>query len=287
MAPASTRCHWLKPNVAFARIQAAPQQACTCHTAQQASSCKSAAVEGRPRCLKACALAHGPATAGNCPRLVRAAAPVANRTPPHPTPAGIELLKQYANVDTSYNLTPEELQAKVSLVDALIVRSGTKVRTRASLPACEPPCLPADALLISTIACMCAHVRCAPATPLGAMPARSPGTLPITHLLSLSSLAHVRMWALHLHVHARMRVHARVAAARACRASCRAPEVMLTGLPKCFHLSQVTRQVFESSKGRLKVVGRAGVGIDNVDLAAATEVRSERPLDVLCACPGS
>jgi hypothetical protein len=31
--------------------------------------------------------------------------------------------------------------------------------------------------------------------------------------------------------------------------------------------------VFEASKGRLKVVGRAGVGIDNVDLTAATEVR--------------
>jgi phosphoglycerate dehydrogenase-like enzyme len=34
---------------------------------------------------------------------------------------------------------------------------------------------------------------------------------------------------------------------------------------------QVTRQVFEAAKGRLKVVGRAGVGVDNVDLAAATE----------------
>jgi len=39
---------------------------------------------------------------------------------------------------------------------------------------------------------------------------------------------------------------------------------------------QVTRQVFEASKGRLKVVGRAGVGVDNVDLAAATEVRPLR-----------
>lgn len=35
---------------------------------------------------------------------------------------------------------------------------------------------------------------------------------------------------------------------------------------------QVTREVFEASNGRLKVVGRAGVGIDNVDLQAATEV---------------
>ena len=34
----------------------------------------------------------------------------------------------------------------------------------------------------------------------------------------------------------------------------------------------MTRAVFEASKGRLKVVGRAGVGIDNVDLGAATEV---------------
>ena len=35
--------------------------------------------------------------------------------------------------------------------------------------------------------------------------------------------------------------------------------------------TKVTRDVFEASKGRLKVVGRAGVGIDNVDLQAATE----------------
>ncbi|KAL9272773.1 D-3-phosphoglycerate dehydrogenase 1, chloroplastic-like protein [Drosera capensis] len=73
--------------------------------------------------------------------------------------AGLDLLKLHANVDCSYNLSPEELITKISLCDALIVRSGTKV----------------------------------------------------------------------------------------------------------------TREVFESSGGRLKVVGRAGVGIDNVDLAAATE----------------
>ncbi|CAM6123087.1 unnamed protein product [Calypogeia fissa] len=74
--------------------------------------------------------------------------------------AGLELLKSIANVDCSYNLSQEDLCAKISLCDALIVRSGTKV----------------------------------------------------------------------------------------------------------------TREVFEASKGRLKVVGRAGVGIDNVDLQAATEV---------------
>ncbi|THG13989.1 hypothetical protein TEA_022762 [Camellia sinensis var. sinensis] len=73
--------------------------------------------------------------------------------------AGLKLLKDVANVDCSYNLSPEELCTKISLCDALIVRSGTKV----------------------------------------------------------------------------------------------------------------TRDVFEASSGRLRVVGRAGVGIDNVDLAAATE----------------
>ncbi|ESQ51018.1 hypothetical protein EUTSA_v10022606mg [Eutrema salsugineum] len=73
--------------------------------------------------------------------------------------AGVKLLESFANVDCSYNLTPEELNTKISLCDALIVRSGTKVG----------------------------------------------------------------------------------------------------------------REVFESSRGRLKVVGRAGVGIDNVDLSAATE----------------
>ncbi|KAJ3677283.1 hypothetical protein LUZ60_003007 [Juncus effusus] len=73
--------------------------------------------------------------------------------------AGLELLKEFANVDCSYNLTQEELCAKIALCDALIVRSGTKVN----------------------------------------------------------------------------------------------------------------RTVFEASSGRLRVVGRAGVGIDNVDLAAATE----------------
>jgi D-3-phosphoglycerate dehydrogenase / 2-oxoglutarate reductase len=34
---------------------------------------------------------------------------------------------------------------------------------------------------------------------------------------------------------------------------------------------KVSREVFKAAKGRLKVVGRAGVGIDNVDLQAATE----------------
>ncbi|CAA7407353.1 unnamed protein product [Spirodela intermedia] len=73
--------------------------------------------------------------------------------------AGLEVLRGFANVNCEYNLSQEELCAKISLCDALIVRSGTKV----------------------------------------------------------------------------------------------------------------SREVFEAAKGRLKVVGRAGVGIDNVDLQAATE----------------
>ncbi|KAI3802801.1 hypothetical protein L1987_30944 [Smallanthus sonchifolius] len=73
--------------------------------------------------------------------------------------AGLDLLRSFADLDCSYNLSPDDLCSKISSCDALIVRSGTKV----------------------------------------------------------------------------------------------------------------TRQVFEAAKGRLKVVGRAGVGIDNVDLQAATE----------------
>nr|GEV45571.1 D-3-phosphoglycerate dehydrogenase 1, chloroplastic-like [Tanacetum cinerariifolium] len=41
--------------------------------------------------------------------------------------AGIELLKQFANVDCSYEMSDEELKTKISLCDALIVRSGTNV----------------------------------------------------------------------------------------------------------------------------------------------------------------
>uniref|UniRef100_A0A7R9XXT6 D-3-phosphoglycerate dehydrogenase n=1 Tax=Prasinoderma coloniale TaxID=156133 RepID=A0A7R9XXT6_9VIRI len=35
--------------------------------------------------------------------------------------------------------------------------------------------------------------------------------------------------------------------------------------------TRVTRDIFEASKGRLRVVGRAGVGVDNIDLQAASE----------------
>ncbi|CAA0829511.1 D-3-phosphoglycerate dehydrogenase 2-chloroplastic [Striga hermonthica] len=54
------------------------------------------------------------------------------------------------------------------------------------------------------------------------------------------------------------------------------PEELCAKVAECDALivrsgTKVTRQVFEAAKGRLKVVGRAGVGIDNVDLQAATE----------------
>jgi hypothetical protein len=41
--------------------------------------------------------------------------------------AGIDLLEKVAVVDCSYNLSNEDLCAKISLCDALIVRSATKV----------------------------------------------------------------------------------------------------------------------------------------------------------------
>lgn len=52
----------------------------------------------------------------------------------------------------------------------------------------------------------------------------------------------------------------------------------LAAMTRCSDLNcschvQVTREIFEAAGGRLKVVGRAGVGVDNVDLTAATEVR--------------
>lgn len=54
------------------------------------------------------------------------------------------------------------------------------------------------------------------------------------------------------------------------------PEELCAKIPLCDALivrsgTKVTREVFEAARGRLKVVGRAGVGIDNVDLHAATE----------------
>ncbi|KAE8783761.1 D-3-phosphoglycerate dehydrogenase 1, chloroplastic-like [Hordeum vulgare] len=41
--------------------------------------------------------------------------------------AGLALLWEFANVDCSYDLSPEGLRAKISLCDALVVRSGTNV----------------------------------------------------------------------------------------------------------------------------------------------------------------
>ncbi|KAJ6730116.1 D-3-PHOSPHOGLYCERATE DEHYDROGENASE [Salix viminalis] len=59
-------------------------------------------------------------------------------------------------------------------------------------------------------------------------------------------------------------------------ASSNSPEELCTKISLCDALivrsgTKVTREVFERSGGRLKVVGRAGIGIDNVDFSAATE----------------
>jgi D-3-phosphoglycerate dehydrogenase / 2-oxoglutarate reductase len=111
--------------------------------------------------------AVGACVVGHTAKVRRSVRALASSEPPRPTilvaeklgEAGINLLSKYGTVEKSYDMSPADLVAKISLCDALIVRSGTKV----------------------------------------------------------------------------------------------------------------TREVIEAAKGRLKVVGRAGVGIDNVDLAAATE----------------
>lgn len=45
---------------------------------------------------------------------------------------GVEMLKEVGEVDVSLNMTKEELIAKISLVDALVIRSATKVRPAAA-----------------------------------------------------------------------------------------------------------------------------------------------------------
>jgi D-3-phosphoglycerate dehydrogenase len=41
--------------------------------------------------------------------------------------AGLALLREFTNIDCSYGLSPKDLRAKISLCDAPIVRSETKV----------------------------------------------------------------------------------------------------------------------------------------------------------------
>ena len=40
---------------------------------------------------------------------------------------GIKLLEEFGTVDTSYDLTPQQLCEKVASADALIIRSATQV----------------------------------------------------------------------------------------------------------------------------------------------------------------
>lgn len=49
----------------------------------------------------------------------------------------------------------------------------------------------------------------------------------------------------------------------------------------------MTKEVFQAAKGRLKVVGRAGVGVDNVDLASATDTLRALPIRGAYFCPSA
>ena len=54
-----------------------------------------------------------------------------------PAVPGIQLLQQMGDVETAYNLTPEQLEERVATADALIIRSATQAR-RATLLLSEP-----------------------------------------------------------------------------------------------------------------------------------------------------
>ena len=45
---------------------------------------------------------------------------------------GIELLQQTGDVETAYNLTPEQLEERIKTADALIIRSATQACHAAS-----------------------------------------------------------------------------------------------------------------------------------------------------------
>jgi D-3-phosphoglycerate dehydrogenase len=153
---------------------------------------------------------------------------------------GVEMLKQVGTVDCSYDLTKDELLAKISLVDAIVIRSATKASHSSacalSFSVVLHPCFrDPNALNVLTWAIVL------PRDMAGVGPRHSS----ISPMTSRVALCVDNMQP----------------------ARCLAHDP-LSLLPV---LLQVTREVFEASKGRLKVVGRAGVGIDNVDLAAASE----------------
>jgi D-3-phosphoglycerate dehydrogenase len=41
---------------------------------------------------------------------------------------GVEMLREVGTVDCSYDMSKDELLAKISLVDAIVIRSATKVQ---------------------------------------------------------------------------------------------------------------------------------------------------------------
>nr|GEZ73718.1 D-3-phosphoglycerate dehydrogenase 2, chloroplastic [Tanacetum cinerariifolium] len=260
---------------------------------------------------------------------------------------GLDLLRAFANVDCSYSLSPEELCSKITMCDALIVRSGTKVTRqvfeaskgrlkvvgRAGVgidnvdlqAATEFGCLVVNAPTANTIAAaehgiallsaMARNVAQADASMKAGKWERSKyvGVSMVGKCLAIMGFGKVgsevarRAKGLGMHVVAHDpyapadRAHLeslfsnskptilvseklgdggldllRAFANVDCSYSL-SPEELCSKITMCDALivrsgTKVTRQVFEASKGRLKVVGRAGVGIDNVDLQAATEV---------------
>lgn len=50
---------------------------------------------------------------------------------------GVDMLKEVGTVDCSYDLSKEELLAKISLVDAIVIRSATKVGVEGALACCN------------------------------------------------------------------------------------------------------------------------------------------------------
>lgn len=193
--------------------------------------------------------------------------------------------KQVGTVDCTYDMSKEDLLAKISLCDAIVIRSATKVSSgelalswnrpwsrrtqRRSVHACALHAWRAGGwapwCLVSQLVDMNGRQACRlraskeadrPSSlyltrqePSACAPPSSPSQLTkIGNKLPLTAG----------HPHGCGQPSA-----------CACPPARFHRPP--LHPLQVTREVFEASKGRLKVVGRAGVGIDNVDLAAASE----------------
>ncbi len=63
---------------------------------------------------------------------------------------GVDMLKDVGEVDCSYDLTPEDLMAKVATSDALVIRSATKASKAAVLMWADGQGPPSSAHLLLT-----------------------------------------------------------------------------------------------------------------------------------------